>query len=116
MTTYCLTLESGMNTSSDTFARRYTLTILTETEKGTVVNLKAIDITPGGLPSGGSEVRLLQNALVKFKETEVNNNIAKLALRFDPELNKIRSYDKGIGIIKTQLEAKSKEKVKVIEI
>lgn len=116
MTTYNLTLESGMVTSSDTFARRYTLTILTETDNGTVVNLKAIDITPSGYPSGGSEVRLLQNALVKFKETAVNKNIAKLALKFDPELNKIRSYDKGITIIKSQLEAKSKEKVKVIEI
>jgi hypothetical protein len=116
MTTYNLTLESGMVTSSDTFARRYTLTILTETDKGTVVNLKAIDITPSGHPQGGSEVRLLQNTLVKFKETAVNKNIAKLALKFDPELNKIRSYDKGITIIKSQLEAKSKEKVKVIEI
>jgi hypothetical protein len=116
MTTYNLTLESGVNTSSSTYSRRYTLTILTETDKGTVVNLKAVDITPSGHQYGGTEVRLLQNALVKFKETEVNKNIAKLALKFDTKLHTVQNYDKGISIIKSQLEVKVKEKVKVIEI
>lgn len=116
MTTYKLTLESGINTSSSTFARCYSLTIIKETDKGSVVNLKAIDITPRGYQQGGSEVRLLQNALVKFKETEVNKNIAKLALKFDTKLLQVQHYDKGIQLIREQLDKKAKEKVKAIEI
>ena len=116
MTTYNLTIESGKNTSSDTFARCYSLTIIKETEKGAIVNLKAVDIVPSGYQQGGSEVRLLQNALVKFKETEVNKNIAKLALKFDDKVNAIRSYDTGLMIIKSELEKKVKEKVKAIVI
>lgn len=116
MTTYNLTIESGKNTSSDTFARRYSLTIIKETDKGSIVNLKAVDIVPNGYQQGGTEISLLQNALVKFKETEVNKNIAKLALKFDAKLLQVQSYDKGINIIMTKLHEKSKEKVKVIEI
>lgn len=116
MTTYNLTLESGINTSIATYARRYTLTVLNETDKGTVVNLKAVEVTPSGYVQGGTEVRLLQNALVKFKETEVNKNIAKLALKFDHKLNEFTNYDKGILIIRAELEKKSKEKIKAIVI
>lgn len=116
MTTYNLTIESGKLTSSDTFARRYSLTIIKETDKGSVVNLRAVDITPSGYPYSNTEVRLLQNELVKFKETEVNKNIAKLALKFDTKLLQVQDYDKGIKIIFDKLYAKSKEKVKAIEI
>jgi hypothetical protein len=116
MTTYNLTIESGKVTSSDTFARRYSLTIIKETDKGSVVNLKAVDIVPSGYQQGGTEVRLLQNALVKFKETEVNKNIAKLALKFDDKVNAIRNYDKGLVVIKAELEKKANEKVKAIVI
>jgi hypothetical protein len=116
MTTYKLTIESGKVSSYETFARRYTLTVIKETEKGSVVNLHAIDITPSGHPSGGTESRLLQNELVKFKDTEVNKNIAKLAVRFDPKLLQVQSHDKGIHIIRDQLNKKANEKVKVIEV
>ena len=116
MTTYNLTIESGKVSSSDTFSRRYTLTIIKETDKGSVVDLRAVDITPSGYPYGGTEARLLQNELVKFKETEVNKNIAKLALKFDAKLLQVQNYDKGIKIIFDKLYAKSKEKVKAIVI
>lgn len=115
MTTYRLTIESGKVTSSDTFARRYTLTVIKETAKGSVVDLRAVDITPSGYQHGGTEDRLLQNELVKFKDTEVNKNIAKLAVRFDTKLQ-VQSHDKGIHIIRDQLNKKANEKVKVIEV
>jgi len=116
MTAYNLTLKSGVDNSFSTFSRRYTLTILNQTDKGAVVNFKAVNITPSGHMDGGTEVRLLQNELVKFKETEVNKNIAKLALKFDAKLFQVPNYDKGIGLIFDQLVKKSKEKVKAIEI
>lgn len=116
MTTYRLTIESGKVTSSDTFARRYTLTVIKETAKGSVVDLRAVDITPSGYQHGGTEDRLLQNELVKFKDTEVNKNIAKLAVRFDTKLLQVQTHDKGIHIIRDQLNKKANEKVKVIEV
>lgn len=116
MTVYNLTLKSGLNTSSSTFARRYTLNVINQTDKGAVVNFKAVEVTPSGYIQGGTELSLLQNALVKFKDTEVNKNIAKLALKFDTELVRLIKFDKGIAIIKEELERKVKESVKAIEI
>lgn len=116
MTAYNLTLESGVKNSGSTFSRRYTLTVLSESKDGLVVNFKAVNITPSGYTRGGSEVRILQNTLVKFKEHEVNKNIAKLALKFDTQLHVVQSHDKGIPLIRQQLEEKSKEKVKAVVI
>lgn len=115
-TVYTLKLKTGMNKSFSTYERRYFMTIHKELPEGMLISLRAEDYTESGYCEGSSKVQLMQNTLVKFKESDVNKNIAKLALKFDEELNKSKLQNSTIHIVKEQLEKISKTKTKALVI
>lgn len=115
-TVYTLRINTNINKAFSTYERRYHMTIHKELPEGMLVSLRAEDFTITGYCEGDSKVQLMQNVLVKFKESDVNQNIAKLALKFDDELNKSKLQNSTIHIVKEQLEKISKTKAKALVI
>ena len=113
---YTLNVESGINVCGSLFARRYTFIVHNTTDKGSIVSLTSDDITPSGYTSGGTHTYLLQNALVKFKEHEINKNIAKLVKQFDTKLLNPNFGDKGSPIVLKKIVDMSNQKVKAITV
>lgn len=113
---YTLNVESGINACGSVFARRYTFIVHNTTDKGSIVSLTSDDITPSGYTAGGTHTYLLQNVLVKFKEHEINKNIAKLVKQFDKKLLNPNFSDKGSQVILKKIIDMANQKVKAITV
>lgn len=113
---YTLRINTKLNKAFSTYERRYFMTIHKELPEGMLISLRAEDYTESGYCESSTKVQLMQNVLVKFKESDVNKNIAKLALKFDEELNKSKLQNSTIHIVKEQLEKISKTKTEALVI
>jgi len=116
---FTMKIDTGINTSGSIFSRVYNIDFLIENENYSIINFTCYNTVPSGFVNGGTRQDLAMNLKVKFKDNNINKNIAKLALKLDksiyektgnPDLNRSRS----IILQKLKEFEKSKDKVMVI--
>ncbi len=116
---FTLKIDTGINECGSIFSRTYILSILKETDSYSIVNFKRYDTVPTGYIEGGSEIQLSMNLKIKFKDDNINKNIAKLALKLDSSLQKVTgcvALNKSNSAITQKLKVFEKTKDTVMEL
>ncbi len=116
---FTMQIDTGINTSGSIFSRVYNLYILEEKDDYSIINFDCYNLVPSGFVKGESREDLATNIKVKFKDDNINKNIAKLALKLDKSLYEktgFKDLERCRSLILAKLKEKEKAKDTIMEI
>jgi hypothetical protein len=116
---FSIKLDTGIDTSGAIFSRVYNLNVLVETDDYSIIDFDCYNLVPSGFINGNTRKDLAMNLKVKFKDDNMNKNIAKLAIKLDKSLYETTGFkdlNRSRSIILQKLKEfeKTKDKIMVI--
>ena len=91
-----ITVETGINTPTSIYGKRYTLIVADKNDKQAIITLKADYINPNGSVSGNKRKLLLESELLDIPQgITVKQWIAQLVIVTDNDIRDVNTLSKS---------------------